>query len=239
MRRLLGVLVVAAIVVAAAWVATPLVASGLVRAAVVGAGLDAATTRVQVEADPPFALLLGHADAVRIQSSGDTLQGVRVQRLDLILHGVSLFARTADTVDGTLSGVAAATGSASLRLTEIQVGGTPRSAGIAVHVDLTDLAAALGPALAESGVRRVLDVRPSPPDSVTASVDGRAVTFVLAIAADGSLIARASRVSLPPAVLWRPADGEAVRLERVEVTASGVVVTGTIDAWTLLGRAIG
>lgn len=239
MRRLFGVLVVAAIVVGAAWVAAPLVASGLVQAAVVGAGLDATTTRVQVEADPPLALLLGHADAVRIQSSGDTLQGVRVERLDVILRGVSLFSRTADTVDGTLTGVAAATGPTSLRLAEIQIGGTPRSAGIAVRVETSDLAATLGPALVAAGVRRVVDVRPAPPDAVAASVDGRAVTFMLAISADGSLVARPSGTALPSVVLWRPADGEGVRLEHVRVTASGVVVTGTIDAWTLLGRAIG
>lgn len=75
MRRLFGVLILAAIMVAVAWVVTPLVAAGLVQAAVVGAGLDAATTRVQVEADPPLALLLGHADAGRIQSRGIPCRG--------------------------------------------------------------------------------------------------------------------------------------------------------------------
>ena len=239
MRRLFGILIVAALAVAAAWVAAPPVASRLVQAALVGAGLDAATTRVEVEANPPLALLLGHADAVRVESSGDALQGVHVERLDLVLHGVSLFARTADSVDGTLSGVVSTTGGAALRLAEIQVDGPPGAAGIVIRLDPADLAAALGPALAASGVSGVQDAQATPPDAITASVDGRSVTFVLAIAADGSLVAQPSRTSLPRAVLWRPADAVGVRLERVEATATGVLVTGTVDAWTLLGHAIG
>ncbi len=239
MRQVVGAGMVVLVLLGVAWVAAPPVASGLVGSAAAAAGLNTATTHVQVQADPPLALLWGHADVVRVESSADSVRGVRIERLDLALRNVSLLARSAQFVQGSLVGVTVSSGTGSVRLTEIAVNGTPGSAGMTAGLAAGDVAQALADALGGSGGATVTDVRTVAPNGIRALLDGRAVSFTLAIAADGSLVASNPDESAPPLVLWRPSAALPLRLAGVQAAGTEVVVSGTIDAAALLSLAGG
>jgi hypothetical protein len=228
-RRLLGLLVVVAVIGAGLWVGTPLVASALVRAAVVSAGLNGSTTQVQVAANPPLALLLGHADSVRIRSSDDALQGVRIGQLDLVLFDVSLLGRTAGIVEGTLADVRGAAPGVPLQIERISVAGAPDSADVEVSVLPGELATAL-----RLGFARLV-----PPDLVTGTVAGHAIAFRLTVNADGSLVAVPSSQRGPTLVLWQPTGALPVQLTGATVTQTEIVLTGRADLRIPLGLASG
>ncbi len=229
MRRLLGLLVVVAVIGAGLWVGTPLVASALVRAAVVSAGLNGTTTQVQVAANPPLALLLGHADTVRIRSNDDTLQGVRIGRLDILLVDVSLLERSAGIVEGTLTDVAEAASGAPLQIERIGVAGALGSAKVEVSV----LPGALATAL------RLGFARLAPPDLVEGTVAGRTIAFRLTVNADGSLLAVPSSGQGPTLVLWRPTGALPVQLTGATVTGTEILLTGHADLRIVLGLTPG
>lgn len=235
MRSLLGFLVTAAVALAVLWFGLPIAASGIVTATAVAAGLDGTTTRANVLADPPLAVLFGHADRVTITSSNDTLRGVGIASLDLTLSGVGLLDRSAEAIEGTLSGIRATADATSLRIDRATLSGNPAAARLVLLVMPDDVAAALQARLTSAGGGTVGSVAGRPPDAVTALVDGHDVTFTLSVEADGSLVARPPGGILGPVVLWAPGTGLPATLDGVSVGADGIRVTGTLDAATLLG----
>ena len=232
---MLGIGVVVVVLLVAVWLAAPPVASGLVGAAATAAGLNTATTRAQVQADPPLTLLWGHADLVRVESSADSVRGVRIDRLDVALRNVSLFSRTAQSVDGSLVGVTASSGNGEVHLAQISVSGTPGSAGMTASLAAGDVARALASALEGSGGATVTDVRTAAPNGIRASLGGRTASFTLAVAADGSLVAATADGPTAPLVLWQPSAELPLRLDSVRVIGTDVIVSGTLDAAALLG----
>lgn len=235
MRSLLGFLVTAGVALAVLWFGLPIAASGLVTATAVAAGLDGATTRADVQADPPLAVLLGHADRVRITSSNDTLRGVGIASLDLTLSGVGLLDRSAQSIDGTLSGIQAVADATSVRIDRATLSGDPAAARLVFLVQPDDVAAALQARLTSAGGGTVGPVEARSPDGVTALVDGHDVTFTLSVEPNGSLVARPPGGILGPVVLWAPGSGLPATLDGVSVVADGIRITGTLDAATLLG----
>ena len=111
MRGCLFVLVLAAALVAAiAWFGRPRSSPAVISGALQAAGYQSASTTITATADPPPRLLLGHADRVAIDASDVAWKALRARHLALTLDGVDLFARTADTVHGTIEGAEIADG---------------------------------------------------------------------------------------------------------------------------------
>ncbi len=228
---LTGLLLLVAATVLAAWFVPPIVAGALVEGGLAAAGFSDTGTTVDVVADPPPAILAGHADRVRIRSSDVVMGDLRAARLDLTLVDVSLFGRTARTVDGTLQAVRIepAQGAAFV-VPEVIVRGPAAAAAATLRLTRADLEPLVASAVQSAGLIPT-GLALAAPDRLTVILSGRTVTGTLGVES-GALVARLDG-SLS-AVLARSAPGDPFQLRSVQVGPDGAVIAAVVDLAALI-----
>jgi hypothetical protein len=219
-------------VLLATWAFAPAVAAGLVSAGLGTAGFASSDKQVTVIADPPIELLTLRADKVHLQATNATFGGLRMASVDLILGGVSLTGRQADSVEGTLTGVQVPT-ALGATATISSVGLTGPSSDLRA---VLTLAAADVRALASAAVQSQMGSTPTKvtltaPDKVTVVAAGLNVRGRLVVDAHGGL------VFLPvapagfsgPIDLLRPGPTEPLRFTSIVLSPTGATITATVD----------
>lgn len=230
----LGVILLAVVVT----VGLPAVAEGLLTGGLRAAGLQSDDLTVTVSSDPPTDLVGMRADHVRVLATDATFRGLEIGRLDLTLGDVSILARTAGSIDGTLDDVAVplATGD-EVRLGQIAVTGDDERIAASTVVP-----AAQAKALISDAVERQTGVRPAAvvltsPDKVTIRTGvGLDVQARLAVTGDGDLVLRGEGpLEGTDAVLVRGGEDLPIELTGVRVTPAGALrLTGDL-AISILG----
>jgi len=234
-RGCLSVLLAAALfVLGAAWFGGPTLAGAIVERSLAGAGFSGTGTTVAVSADPPLALLGGHADRVVIQSSKASVGGVDADRLTVTLIDVDLVARRFARVDGQLDGVVLhnADGTA-VEASSIGLVGRSDAAAATVRI-----AAATIDAMARAAVRRevgvsVAAVRLVAPDWIVFTAGGLQVEGRLVVDGAGSLGVAVAALGSGTIELVQP--GGPLRLKSIRIEAGDLVLAGTYDLTGLTG----
>jgi hypothetical protein len=241
---LIQLLLTVAVIFALLWFGLPFGASWLATNALNAAGFTGTDTKVEVSANLPPRILLGHADKVRLTSSQVSVGGLNAATLDVTLGDVSLFDRTVGTVTGTLTGVRVpAPDGDPIAISTAALTG----AGTAVKSTLT-ISTAEAQRLAQAQLKAqtglVGTVKFASPNGVTIAVNGTTEQAHLVVkpsdpgggaASGGTLEVVPVDTSLPTVTLIGAGNGDPFQLSSVAVGASGVTLVGTIDIQTLLG----
>jgi hypothetical protein len=226
---------VALLVLAVAWLGLRPLAASLVDVALATAGVRGDGTRVTVDADPPFGLLLGRADRVAVIANDVTFRSLAAGSMALTLTDVGLFDWTARRVTGSLVGVTTRdeTG-ATLAVERIDVSGSLDAADARLLVAPSVVRDRIEAAVADAAIP-VSGVRLDPPDGVVVAALGRELRATLAIDSGGN-IALSAPILGSVALVALPT-GVPLRFGSVTIAADGsLVVEATIDLRPLLAR---
>jgi hypothetical protein len=235
MRSCLVQLLIAVVVVfALVWFGVPFGASWLATNALTAAGFSGTDTRVEVSADLPPRLLLGHADTVRLTSSQVSVGDLHAAAMDVTLHDVELIDRTFGSVDGALTSVRVPAPSGDpVPIDKVTLDGVGSAA--TATLSLTN---ATAESLAESQLKAQTGlagkVKLSAPDKATLTINGKTETGRLVVNA-GALQLVPNSGSLPTLNLITAGHGNPFQLTSASVGASSVTLVGTIDLQALLG----
>jgi hypothetical protein len=219
-------------VLVATWAFAPTVAAGLVSAGLGTAGFASSDKNVTVIADPPIELLTLRADKVHLVATDATFAGLRMGSVDLVLGGVGLMGRQADSVEGTLTGVRVPT----------VLGATATISSVALSGPSSDLrailtlAAADVRALASAAVEAQMGSTPTKvtltaPDKVAVVASGLNVRGRLIVDAKGGLVFVPTSPAgfSGPIDLIRPGPKEPLRLTSIVLRPTGATITATVD----------
>ena len=224
--------VVLAVGLVCVWSFAPAVAGVLVGAGLGTAGFESKDKQVTVVADPPIELLTLRADKVHILATDATFSGLRIAGVDLLLGGVGLMGRQADSVTGTLTGVGVPSA----------LGATATISAVALSGPSSDLRATLTftakdiQALASAAVQGQMGSTPTKvtltaPDKVAVIASGISVRGRLVVDSGGGLVLVTT--SPPgfsdPIDIIRPGPTEPLHLTSIVLRANGATVTATVD----------
>jgi hypothetical protein len=230
---LIQTLLMLAIAFCLLWFGLPLGVSALATAALNATGFSGTNTKVEVAANPPFALLTGHADTVRIRSSEAKMGDLHATGVDVTLGDVELLSRNIGTVIGSLDGVrVAAPNGDPVLIDHVALSGS------AIATTATaSLTIAAAEALAESQLKSqtgiTAKVTLQSPDVVTISVGGKSEAGRL-VTSNGSLLLVPNGTQLPPTTLIAPDPGNPFRVTSVAIGSAAVTLIGTINIQNLL-----
>lgn len=216
------------------WVALPAVAGVLAINALRASGMTGSDLSVVVSANPPFELLAGQADTVRLQGDDVSIHDLTANRVDVTLGGVSLFSQDVHAVHGTFSGVLLATPDGdSVTVEEVDVEGAADAASAALQLSAAEAQSlAKSRLLAEVGLSGTVTF--TAPDRVRIAAAGQAVTGRLVVTS-GALVLRPDTAVIPAVTLIDPRQGNPFELTSVGVTPTGGVrLTGRVDVAALL-----
>ena len=226
-----------AVLVGAVWYLLPAAAGALISVALVAAGLQGTGTVVTVSATPPFELLSGHADVVRVESTDATWDGLKIGDLRLALVDVDLGTRTAAKVEATLSAVRfSGSDGRPIEVETVEVAGSGDAPAVRLTFDPAVVAGMAAAAIEAETGRSPDGLRFAPPDRVSFVLLGRPIAGRLAVDRAGELVLRVA--GRAPIVVLAPATDSPFRLADVAVTADGkLVLGGSLDlrALGLLG----
>jgi len=228
-RGCLGFSIVAALLVGlVAWIA-PIPATQLALGVVLS-GLLASPATVTGEADPPPELLTGRADAVTVGAREVSLADGRVRAgtLAVRLSDVSLVARTALRLEGTLDGVTL--GENGLPVERVTLDGSSGTIEAMLLVRTAEAEALVRAALASTEAPAT-GVAFAAPSSLLLTIGGKVVPTRLE-ARDGALVAVPSG-SVAPAVLLTAARTSPLELTGVRVATEGLVLEGRLPGSVL------
>lgn len=216
------------------WFALPPLAAAAVGAALASSGFDASETHVDVNASPPFEILAGRADSVRVTAVDARTGTVAAASVDVTLTDADLFGRNAASVDGTLTGVSVQDASGGrLTLADITVAGAPAAADAHMTIPGADLLGRVDAALGSAGVG-ASGLRAVPPDTLVARAFGREVRATVRVDASGVIVLDVPAVGVVPVLA--PPPGLAARFLTVTVAADrSLVVHAIVDLRSLLG----
>lgn len=226
-----------AVLVGAAWYLLPAAAGALIGVALVAAGLHGTGTVVTVTATPPFELLSGHADAVQVESTDATWDGLAIGDLRLVLVDVGLGTRSAGRVEATLSAVRfSGSDGRPIEAERVEVAGSGNAPTARLVFDPAVVVGMASAAIEAETGRSPDRLQFAPPDQVAFVLLGRSVSGRLAVDRAGELVLRVAGRS--PNVVLAPGPDSPFRLADVTVTADGqLVLGGSLDlrALGLLG----
>ena len=229
---LIRLLIAAVVIFALLWFGLPFGASWLATNALNAAGFTGTGTKVEVSADLPPRILLGHADRIRLTSSQVSVGDLHAAAIDVTLSDVEFFDRTVGGVHGTLTGVRVpAPDGNPVTFDSATVDG---SGTAATAVLLISTAEAESLARSQLKAKTGFDgtVKLAAPNKVTVTINGQSQPGLL-IVKDGSLdLVLNSGVSV---TLIESGAGNPFHLTSVSIGADGVTLVGSVDLQTLLG----
>jgi hypothetical protein len=205
----------------------PSVAAGLVTLGLEAAGPRADQLAVSVEADPPLRLLFARADRVVVEAAGVRWGTTSAGSLSLVLEGVDLVARRAETIDGRLTDVRTADGPAGpVTVASVTISGSgsgPQVRAVVAPAEAARVVEGLAGSVGLAGARIVLE----PPDRVLVTVAGRRIEARVVVTA-GAVVVTAT--GLPNLVVLRAGSVGDVEIRSVGVAADGgLVIEGRLD----------
>jgi hypothetical protein len=233
MRSCLIQLLIAVVVIfALLWFGLPFGASWLATNALNAAGFTGTDTKVEISADLPPRILLGHADRIRLTSSQVSVGDLHAAAIDVTLSDVEFLNRTIGGVHGTLTGVRVpAPNGDPVTIDSATVDGSGTAATATLLVSNAE-----AQSLAKSQLKAKTGfdgtVKLAAPDKVTVTINGQSQPGRLVVK-DGSLdLVLNSGVTV---TLIEAGAGNPFHFTSVAIGASGVTLVGTIDLQTLLG----
>jgi hypothetical protein len=235
-------LVVTATILIASWLFLPAAAGGVVGGALGAAGFAGSPTTVTVTADPPVELLAGHADRVVVQARDATFHELSAATVDVTLTDVGLIDRTAGTVSGTLTGIRIAPPSGRvLPISTAKLSGSSSTIQARLSLSLSDVSAMAATAVTSAAGSAPTKVTLASPDRVSIVVGGVTLSGRVVVDPQGGLVFQpvtASPAAGGPAIagpidLIRPGPGVPFRIRSVELSASGAVLSATVDPGAL------
>lgn len=235
MRSCLIQLLMAVVVVfALVWFGLPFGVSWLATNALNAAGFTGTDTKVEVSADPPPRMLLGHADRVRLTSSQVSVGDLHSATIDVTMGDVELIDRKIGSVTGTLTGVRVfAPNGDPITIDTVTLDGEGTSATATLTITKAE-----AESMAESQLKAqtglVGKVKLAAPDKVTLTVNGKTEAGHLLVK-NGALQLVPVSGALPTVTLLDAAKGNPFRLASGLIGTDSVTLTGTIDLQTLLG----
>lgn len=233
MRGCLFVLIAAGLLVGLlAWFASPLLASAAIGIALQNGGFSSTSQTITATSDPPPKLLLGQADRVEIRANGVAFRTFRAQSLDLVLTGVDVLKRTATTIRGSVDAASVTTADRVPTEADLRIDGTATAASTEIVVSGATVDRVVRATFADEigvAITRTELVAPDVLRIVTpaAALEGRVV-----IDASGAVALSTRLGSAPILSLDRSFP---LRLESVRVVDGDLVITGSLDATSLLG----
>ena len=237
---LIQLLIAVAVIFALLWFGVPLGASWLATNALNAVGFTGTDTKVEVSADLPPRLLVGHADTVRVRSSQVSVGDLNAATMDVTLGNVELIDRKIGTVDGSFSGVRVpAPNGDPVTIDTVAVKGSGASAKATLTISTAEaerladsqIKAQTG---AEATVRLASSERVSNGVPVTVTISGHSQQGVLEVN-DGALELVPVSGALPTVTLIAVGQGNPFELQSVTGGAGTVTLVGTIDLQSLLG----
>jgi hypothetical protein len=235
MRSCLIQLFMAAVVIfALLWFGLPFGASWLATTALNSAGFTGTDTKVDVSADLPPRILLGHADEIHLTSSQVGVADLHAATIDLTLGDVDLFDRKIGTVNGTLNGVrVAAPNGDPIMIDSAIIAGTAAAAKATLTTSKARLEQLAGTQLkATLGITSTVHL--AAPDKVTVTINGKSEPGRLVVV-DGGIVLVPTSSSLPSVPLIETGTGNPFHFTSISVGATTVTLVGTIDVESLLG----
>ena len=237
MRGCLSVLVLASLFAAAGvWFGGRPAAAFLLDTGLTAGGFRAAEREVVVEADPPFVLVGGRADAVHLRASGvEFADGVTASELDLTLSSVDILGRTFERVDGDLSGVVLEQpGRGAIGPLTLELAGEADSAEATAVLAANALLPLLRGAIESTVGAQPSGITLVAPDRVTFRIEsvGANSRFIVV---DGGLALRIAVPGVNPETIRLLEPPDALQLTAVRVAPSGLTLSGLLDVAGLIG----
>ena len=229
---LIRLLIAAVVIFALLWFGLPFGASWLATNALGAAGFTGTDTKVEVSADLPPRILLGHADRIRLTSSQVSVGDLHAAAIDVTLSDVELINRAIGGVHGTLTGVrvpAPDGDPVTIDSATVDGSGTAATATLLVSTAEAERLAA-----SQLKTKTGFDgtVKLAAPDKVTVTINGKSQPGHLVVK-DGSLdLVLDSGVSV---TLIEAGTGNPFHFTSVAIGPNGVTLVGTMDLQTLLG----
>ena len=229
---LIQVLIMVAVVFCLLWFVLPIGVSALATGALNASGFSGTDTKVEVAANPPFMLLTGRADTVRIRSTQARMGDLHAGGVDVTLGGVELLKRSISTVNGTLTGVrVAAPNGDPVTIDKVTLAGSATATTATATMTV-----AAAQALAESQLKAaglVAKVALKSPNLVTVTGGGKSQTGHLTTS-NGSLLLVPDGNTLPTVTLIAPGTGNPFRVTSATIGPQGLTLVGTINIQNLL-----
>lgn len=229
---LIQFLIVAVIAFLLLWVGLPLAVNALATSALNASGFSGTGTKVEVSENPPPLLILGHADKVHITSSDVTVGDLHAAAIDVTLESVDLLNRKVGSVTGTLTSVSvAAPNGGTVSLTTVTLSGPATETVATCTMSVIQTEALAESQLQAQGVDAQVNL--AAPDLVTLRVGGVSYTGRLVVS-EGALYLVPEAKSLPSVLLIQPGSGNPFHITSVNIGATDVTLTGTINVQDLL-----
>jgi len=230
---LIQLLLTFAVLFAIAWFGVPLGAGWLATTALNANGFTGTDTRVEVKADLPPRILLGHADSIHLTSTQVGIHDLHAGTIDLTLSEVDLFNRKFATVTGTLTTVTvfAADGKPAT-IDSVKVNGNSTAAVSTLTISNKEAARLAESQLQDRGIPSKVVLQS--PDNVTITAGGHVAHARLQVN-DGSLQLVPTGNDLPLLTLIEKGGGNPFALTSVSIGAASVTLVGSLDLQTLLG----
>lgn len=239
MRGCLFVLVIGlAFLALGSWFAAPPLTALAVGASLDAAGFDTADApSIVVDFGSPGDLLAGRARSVRVSTTEGRAQGVSWRAATIALTHVELIGGGFATVDIDLDAPTfdAGPGAARLGALRLTTRGSSRSADTRITISSEQLVQVGRDAFLErfGAVPEGMALRP--PDILTGTLRGVPFGAVLRVDS-GTLIVDPDTAAAPTVELFRPAGDVPFRMEAVAIEAGNLVIIGSLDVGTMLGR---
>jgi hypothetical protein len=226
-------LVVTATILMASWLFLPTAAGGVMGGALGAAGFAGSPATVTVTSDPPIELLAGHADRVVVQAREATFKELTAATVDVTLTDVGLIDRTAGTVSGTLTGIRIVPRSGHvLPISSATLSGSGSDIQARLSLSLADVSAVAASAVTSAAGSAPATVTLSSPDRASIVLGGTTVSGRVVVDAQGGLVfqpAAGGPSIAGPIDLIRPGPGVPIRIRSVVLSASGAVLSASVD----------
>jgi len=223
-----------AVIFALLWFGLPFAASWLATTALNSAGFTGTNTKVDVSANLPPRILLGHADRIRLTSTQVGVGDLHAGSIDMTLGDVELIDRKIGTVQGTLTDVRVpAPNGDPITIDSATLSGAGASATATLTTSSAELIQ-LAQAQYSEVTKTAATVKLVAPDKVTVTVKGKSEPGRLVVV-NGGIVLVPTNTSLPTVPLIESGTGNPFHFTSITVGATTVTLVGTIDLQSLLG----
>lgn len=221
MRRILTFLVLVLMLLTAAAFLLALAAPSLAGAGLRAAGLRSQSLTVQVQADPPFPLLIGRADKMQVEGQGVAFGSFEAAAMTAEVQPVDLLDPSVMRFSGRFEGAAVG----SFPLGTVTVAGTLPSVSFQAVIP-TDAVRQLAAGAAGAPVA---DITLDAPTTVELTIGGQRLSGTLSISADGRSLLVTSPASGGPITLVSLPSDAPLTIRGVAIGPAGLELTGTLD----------